>query len=443
MPQLAIIAFVILGYTLVAVRLDRLSISGPMVLVTVGILLGPADLGAISAPADSEPIRVLAELTLALLLFTDASTIGLREAEGVAWLPGRLMAIGLPITIAAGALIGSLLFSDLGIGFALLLGSILAPTDAALSLPLILDLGIPVRIRRAISIESGLNDGIASPFVTLFLAVSVAEETTGTQPWLIEAGLEITIAVIVAVVVGGLGGRLTVIARDRGWASPASISLAVVALAILGYTGASAVGGNGFVAAFVAGIVFRTVTASAEPSVEFAEDIGLAASYIVWLLFGVGLAGPVLLAGLDPFVLVYAVLSLTVVRMGPVALSLLGARLRTDTIALIGWFGPRGLASIVFLLVAYDELGPEHLATTTLVRVATWTILLSVFAHGLTAGPVGALYKRRIARAPAGAWELGEAEEPRIRRRDLLARQPTGSARPPTDSTGPPAAVDR
>ncbi len=424
MPQLALVALVVLGYTLLAVRLDRLSVSAPIVLVTAGALLGPAGLSDVAAPAASEPVRVLAELTLALLLFTDASTISLRDAGRIAWLPGRLLAIGLPLTIAAGALLGWLLFPGLGIGFALLLGSILAPTDAALSLPLLLDRAIPVRVRRTINIESGLNDGIATPFVTFALALAVAEETSGSQHWLVDAGAEIGLAILVAIVVGGLGGRLAVSAREHGWASPASESLAVVALAILAYAGATAIGGNGFVAAFGAGVTFRTATVRAEPSVEFAESIGVAASYVVWLVFGVGLAGPVVAAGLDPTVIGYALLSLTIIRMGPVALALLGTHLRADTVALIGWFGPRGLASVVFLLVAFDELGPLHPATDTLVRAVTWTVLLSIFVHGLSAGPVGARYGRRIARAPVGGWELGGAEEPRVGRGRALARPP-------------------
>ena len=256
---------------------------------------------------------MLAELTLALLLFSDASTIGLREAGGIALLPGRLLAVGLPLTIAGGAFVGWLLFPALGLGFALLVGSILAPTDAALSLPVLLDRAIPVRIRRVINIESGLNDGIATPFVTLSLAIAVAEETAGSQHWLIVAGEEIALAIVVALVVGGPGGRLTAEARRRGWASRASESLAVVALAILAYAGAVAIGGNGFVAAFGAGIASGP-RPRCGPSVEFAESIGLAGSYLVWLLFGIVLAGPAIAAGLDAAVVGYALLSLTLVR---------------------------------------------------------------------------------------------------------------------------------
>ncbi len=425
MPQLALVALAILAYALTAVRLDRLSISGPLVLVAVGVVLGPAGVGALTAPATSEPFRVLAELTLALLLFSDASTISLREAGGIAWLPGRLLAFGLPLTILGGALVGWLLFPALGVGFALVLGSILASTDAALSLPVLLDRAIPVRIRRAMNIESGLNDGIVAPFVTLSLAVAVAEETAGNQSWLLESGKEIALAIVVAIVVGGLGGRFASEARSRGWASKASESLAVVALAIFAYAGATAVGGNGFVAAFGAGIAFRTAAPRSEPSVELAESIGLAASYLVWLVFGVALVGPAVRAGFDAALIGYALVSLTVVRMVPVAISLVGTRLRPDTIALIGWFGPRGLASVVFLFVALDQLGPADPRTDILVRAVTWTVLLSVLLHGSSARPVSAWYGRRIARAAAGDWERGGADEPRISRRHSWARPPS------------------
>ncbi len=429
MPQIAIIALVILGYTLLAARLDRLSVSGPMVLVTIGALLGPSVVGAVAAPVTSEPVQLLAEITLALLLFSDASSIGLQQAGSIAWVPGRLLAIGLPLTIGAGALVGWFMFPALGLGFALLMGSILAPTDAALSLPVLVDRAIPVRVRRAINIESGLNDGIATPFVTLFLAVVVAEQTSASQHWLADAAVEIALAVLVAIIVGGFGGRLIARARRLGWASTASESLAVVSLAILAYAGATTIGGNGFVAAFAAGVFYRTATAAAEPSVEFADWLGLAGSYLVWLVFGIGFVGPLLAGGIDPAVLLYAVLSLTIVRMGPVALSMIGSHLRADTVALVGWFGPRGLASVVFLLVAFDAMGPAHPASLTLIHVVTGTVLMSVFLHGLSAGPLGALYGRRMATASAGTWELGQADEPQLRHQLLTPPQVAGRAR--------------
>ncbi len=439
MIELALVALLFAAYALVAVRLDRWSVSGPMALVATGALLGPAAVAILPTVTETDAVRLLAELTLAIILVTDASTISLREAEGIARLPARLLAVGLPLTIAAGAFVGYLLFPDLGIGFALLLGTIVAPTDAALALPFITDLRLPVRVRRTVNIESGLNDGIATPFVTLFLAVTAAEEGITSRDWLASAVAEMLIAVAVAAVVGGGGGWLLAAARRRRWTTATSEQLFVVAIAILAYCGASAVGGNGFVAAFVAGIAFRTAAGRVEPATEFAEVLGLAASYLVWLIFGISLVGPIVALGFDPVYLVYAVVSLTVVRMAPVAVALARSRLRPDTVAVIGWFGPRGLASIVFVLVAIETLGLDHPATDTLVRAATWTILLSVVAHGLSARPLAALYARRLATAPATAPELEAAEEPRVPGRHVLRRSAvrygaggTGIARPET-----------
>ena len=259
--------------------------------------------------------------------------------------------------------------------------------------------------------------------MTLALAIAVAEEPSGGLAH--RPGEEIALAVVVAIVVGGLGGRLMDRSPQAGLGVESRPNrLAVVALAIFAYAGATAIGGNGFVAAFGAGIAFRTATAPSEPSVEFAESIG--SGGVIPRMAAVrgrpcrsGDRGRVRRALVG-----YALLSLTIVRMVPVAIALVGARLRPDTVALIGWFGPRGLASVVFLLVAFDDLGLAHPATETLLRVVTWTVLLSVFLHGLTAGPVGAWYGRRIARAPPGEWELGGADEPRISRRHSLARRP-------------------
>ena len=430
MPQIAIVALIILGYTLLAARLDRLSVSGPMILVAIGAVLGPSGVGAFAAPVTSESVQLLAELTLALLLFSDASSIGLRQAGSIAWVPARLLAIGLPLTIAAGALVGWLLFSALGLAIRPPDGRHPGADGRGAEPAAAHEWGDPVRVRRAINIESGLNDGIATPFVTLFLAVVVAEQASASQHWLIDAAVEIALAIVVAIVVGGFGGRAIAQARRRGWATPASESLAVVSLAVLAYASATTIGGNGFVAAFAAGVFYRTATAGAEPSVEFADWIGVAGSYLVWLVFGIGFVGPVLAEGFDPAVLVYAALSLTIVRMGPVALSMVRSPLRPDTVALIGWFGPRGLASVVFLLVAFDQMGPAHPASVTLVHVVTWTVLMSIFLHGLSAGPVGAFYGRRMAGAPTGAWERGEADEPQLRHR------PTTPVRAAADAPG-------
>ena len=406
-------------YALVAGRLDRWSVSAPIVLLSSGIVLGEGGLKVMHITAGAESVRVVAELTLALLLFTDASTIRVREAGGDVKLPGRLLGIGLPLTIALGTLIARLIL-PVSWAEAALIASILAPTDAALGLPVVTNTAVPARIRRALNIESGLNDGIATPVVVFFLAVVSAE--AAHQRWILGGVREIVVAVAFGVALGAGSGWLAARARRAGWTTPLSEALVVLSVALIAYEGAVAMQANGFVSAFVAGIAFGAAAGAAfHGATEFTEEIGLFASFAVWVICGAVLVGPVLRQGVHLRAVVYAVLSLTVIRIAPVAVAVVGMRLRPVTVAFLGWFGPRGLASVVFTLLAYEGLhgGPQ---ATAIAEVAAWTILLSVFAHGLSAGPLAARYGRSIAAAPAGAPELEDAAQPPIRRRSLHER---------------------
>ncbi|MGB7806517.1 MAG: cation:proton antiporter [Actinomycetota bacterium] len=419
MTGVAILSGVFVLYALMASRLDRLSISAPMVFVFTGVILGSGVTDLIDISLTSEPVLLVVEVTLALLLFADASTIRLREVEDDARLPSRLLLIGLPLTIAFGTVIGALLFPAAGWAAAALIGSILAPTDAALGLAIFTNPEVPSRIRRALNVESGLNDGIATPFVALFLTVLVSEEAGSAGDWLLEAGKEIGLGLIVAVGLGLIGARLFRAAQQHGSISGVSEQLGIVSLALLAYFGSVAIGGNGFIAAFVGGLTFGTSTqGSLRQPTEFTETLGLFLSFFVWSVFGAIFVGPVLTARLGAAAIVYAVLSLTLVRMVPVAISLVGTRLRFDTVALMGWFGPRGLASVVFTLVAVEAIHESGAAFDAIVEVATWTILLSVLAHGLTAGPLSRAYGRRIQGA-GDVPELSDVPEPRIRRRKI------------------------
>ena len=305
---------------------------------------------------------------------------------------------------------------------AALTAAILAPTDIALGLSVVTNRAVPVRIRRALNVESGLNDGIATPFVTLFLLVVAAEESVGAADWAAEALRELGFALVVGAVIGIVAGRAVSAAHRRGWTTPASEELAVLALALLSYGASVAVGGNGFVAAFVGGILFGAATKRrlTEPT-EFAENVGLFSSFLVWALFGAFIAGPALRDGFDGHAIAYALLSLTVVRMAPVALALFGTKWRSDTVAFVGWFGPRGLASVVFLLITIQDL--HETAITAPVAAVTWTILLSVLLHGLSAGPLARVYGERVSSATPGIPELAGAPELRVRRRDLSQRE--------------------
>ncbi len=420
MNGLTILAAFFVVYALAASRLERWSITAPIVFMTAGLLLGPSVLNVLPFRIGDEVSLTLTELTLALLLFADASTVRLREVEGDVQLPGRLLLLGLPLTIAMGTLVAGLMFHAEGWAAAAVIGTILAPTDAALGLPVFTDPAVPVRIRRALNVESGLNDGLATPFLALFLALLVSEEGIGAGWWLVKASEQIALAFAAALVVGVLGGAVYSAASERGWTSQVSEQVAILALALLAYAGSIAIGGNGFVAAFVAGILFGATTGvRAHRSVEFTETFALFLSFGVWTIFGALLAGPVLTGSFHVLPIVYAVLSLTVIRMLPVALAWLGLGLRRETIAFAGWFGPRGLASVVFTILTLHTLHRGAIAADTIVEVATWTIVLSVLAHGVTASPLARRYGASIARVTGPAPELVSVPEPRVRRRWL------------------------
>jgi len=420
---LAVFTILLAVYGGVGILLGRWSITMPMVFVIIGVLVGPYGLSLLPIKPGDETVRTLTELTLALLLFADASTIDFGSLRHDAHLPLRLLSLGLPVTIGLGALVAWLLFPAQGLGFALLVGAILAPTDAALGLPIFTNPNVPVRIRRALNVESGLNDGLATPFVTLFITLAVAEEgTTPVNGWLVSALTQVAVATAVGVVVGVVGGKLLDIAHQRKWTYGAPLQFAVLALALTAYLGSVALGGNGFVAAFVAGIAFGAVTRNRlAESADYTETTGTLLSLFVWTIFGAVFIVPAALLSFDWRAVGYAILSLTLIRMLPVALSLVGLHFRRDTVGLMGWFGPRGLASVIFGLLAFDSLTGAGKEAGLLAAVVTWTILLSVLAHGLSAQPLAAWYARRLKGAPADAPELIDVPEIQIRSDILLS----------------------
>jgi len=417
----AIFALLIVVYAALAVQLGRWSITMPMVFVAAGFLLGPGGIGLLPISPELEGVKEVTEITLALLLFADASTLNLRGVRDDAALPGRLLLLALPLIILLGTLLASGLLPDEDWAFAALIGAILAPTDAALGLAIFTNPQVPVRIRRALNVESGLNDGIAAPFVTLFVAFAAATEIHAPRGlWLSLALSEIGLAVAVGTAVGIAGGWLLMQTSRRSWTSPISIQIAILGLAMLAYFGSVLIYGNGFIAAFVGGIVFGAMTRNrfTEPT-EFTENAATVLSVLVWGIFGGLLVTKALAYTTDWRPIVYAILSLTVVRMVPVALSMIGTRLRPDTIALMGWFGPRGLASVVFTLLAFLRFEEAGHPIDTLVTVSVWTILLSVLAHGVSAKPLAAWYARRLEAASGSPVELAELPELRQRRHVL------------------------
>jgi NhaP-type Na+/H+ or K+/H+ antiporter len=412
---LAVFFGMVVLYGAASVWLGRFSITIPIVFVAVGVLLGPQELVA------SKDVELLTEMTLALLLFADASTLHFREVRDDARLPGRLLFIAMPLVVVLGGLVAYGFFPGEGLAFAFLLATILAPTDAALGLPIFTNPRVPVRIRRALNVESGLNDGIATPLVALFTALALTEETHQTGGWLLSALGDIGIGVGAGVAAGLLGGWLFAAAIRRGWTSTTGEQMGNLALALCAFWASKALGGNGFVAAFVGGLLFGYATRERlHVATEFTETSGTLLSLFVWAVFGANLVLPLF----QPFrslELLYALLSLAVIRMIPVAISLIGTHLRGDTVLMMGWFGPRGLASVVFTLIAYESFHKAARTFDTLAAVAAWTILLSVLLHGISAVPLANGYAHRLETADPAAPDLIDVPELGIRRRDPLS----------------------
>jgi sodium/hydrogen antiporter len=409
-----------LVYALLARRLERVGVTAAMVFVAAGVLLGGAGLGLVQVDPHARWVLVVAEVTLSLILFSDAARLRLREV-GADRIPVlRLLGIGLPLTVVAGMLLVVAVFPDRGWVAAALVAAILAPTDAALGSAVVRDRRVPRRVRRILSVESGLNDGLATPLVTVLVAVAASQAgLLGEESWERRAISALAIAVVLGAAVGRGGGALLGWCRRRGWTSPLSVQVAVLALALLCYVGATALEANGFVAAFVGGLVLATTVGveTAEEELAFTESLGLLGSYAVWLAFGAAMVGPAIGRMSGGTVLV-ALGALTVARLVPVLVATARAGWSPPTVAFVGWFGPRGIATVIFALVALESLGRTALADHVL-DVASITVLVSIVAHGLTARPLAARYGTWASGLPAGAPELADGAEPSWRRLGL------------------------
>jgi NhaP-type Na+/H+ or K+/H+ antiporter len=371
-------------WSVIAGRMERWNISAPMWFVAVGWLVANGPGHAVALSLNSEGIKLVAEFALAIVLFGDAAGVRLRALGLDAGLPSRLLVGGLPLTVAFGTLAAHLLFPSLSWWVCAVIGASVAPTDAALGAPIIEDRRVPERIRRVLNVESGLNDGIVTPMVKFFL-VAAAVGTSLDQGSERHALAALALGVVGGVVVGCLGGWSMTIATRHGWASAAARPVGILALAVLSYSVIVQMDGNGFVAAFVAGLAYgATSDRGSDEALELTHQTGGYLASVVWFIFG-ALMLPQLrhLTWRD---IVFAVAALTVVRMVPVALSLIGSGLDRSSIAVIGWFGPRGLASVVFALMAVEALeGPIALKADVAI---TATITLSVLLHGATAAPI-------------------------------------------------------
>ena len=379
-----ILATFILGFGLLSGRLQSTIITPPMVFVGFGILLYTTNI--IHLDLENEVVRLLAELTLIMILFEDASRINLSLLRKHYQIPARLLAIGMPLTIGLGAIIAVILFPNFSIWEACILAVILAPTDAALGQAVVSNPRVPSRIRQALNVESGLNDGIAVPVILIF--ISLASSVEGGQSvnyWIGFVGGQLILGPIVGIALGYIGGQLIQWGTRNGWMDSNFQRLSGVALALLCFSVAELVGGNGFISAFVAGLVFGNTARSICHCVhEFMEAEGQLLGLFTFLLFGLVMV-PAATNMITPTIILYALLSLTLIRILPTFISMIQMKLQVDTLAFLGWFGPRGIASVIFGLqvLEHDQLAHAE----EIFAIAVITILISVYAHGLTAVP--------------------------------------------------------
>jgi sodium/hydrogen antiporter len=387
-------------------RLSNSPITPAMVVVAIGILAGPLVLDDLTVGPSSSTVRRLAEATLAVVLFSDSSRIDLRALRREVSIPARLLGIGLPLTIVLGALVAHLLFGSFSLSEALILGVILAPTDAGLGSAVVTDSRLPQRVRQSLNVESGLNDGICVPLLLIVLAT--ASGAGGPLHPAKVIGEEIGYGLVGGVAAGLLAASIVVFAGGRQLIDDAWQQIIPVAAAALAYGIATALGGSGFIAAFVAGILFGLIAREhLTGTMRFTDETGALLDAVTFLVFGAVLLGPAF-EHVSWQIALYAVLSLTIVRMLPVAISLLGTRARAPTVAFIGWFGPRGLASIVFAVIVEDT---HQAHSGTLLTACYLTVGLSVLVHGLSAAPLVSRYAAWY-RAAAGERKPAMESEP-------------------------------
>jgi NhaP-type Na+/H+ or K+/H+ antiporter len=387
------VAVAVLAVAAISRPLTGTPVTPAMLFVLIGVLAGPQVLDDLAPVPTGEAVRTLAEATLTVVLFSDAARIKLPALRREYAVPLRLLAIGLPLTIALGALLAAVFFGSFTTAEALVLAVLLAPTDAALGQAVVTEPRLPSRISQGLNVESGLNDGICVPILFIVLASAEVESNTTSGHHALSIVLEeIGYGLVGGIAAGLLAGALMVFGTRKNTITEPWLQVIPVAGAALAYGLAAALGGSGFIAAFLAGGIFGRLAGSlADDAARFSEEVGDLLDGVTFVVFGAVLLGPAL-PHLTFKVIAYAVLSLTLVRMLPVAIAMLGTRARAPTVSFLGWFGPRGLASIVFAVIVVQQ---SHLPQTNTILLVTYTTVgLSVFAHGITAAPLADRYAR-------------------------------------------------
>ncbi len=403
MTTAAIFVLLLFKYALVSKRVSQTPITAPILFTAAGMVLSSHWMRVIAAGVTNNVFLRLAELGLVLLLFTDASQTDLTVLRNIGTLPGRLLSVGMLLTILLGGIFARLVFPGLSIWEAGILSAILASTDAGLGQVVVTSPRVPMSVRQALNVEAGLNDGLSVPFMLFFMAIAAAKIEGGAASLLQFMGEQLGLGVVVGIAVGLIGGWLLRTATRRGWLAESFQQIAVVTLPLLCLLLAEMVDASMFIASFVAGLAIQIPFKEAgKHSVEFAEEWGQMFNLAVFFMFGMIVVR--YWSQFTPASWVYAVLSLTVVRMLPVAVALIGTHLSRPSVIFMGWFGPRGLASIVLGLVYLEQ--ELHLPGEPAIRAAVMaTVVLSIFLHGLSAMPGISIYARKVAALDSSAPE--------------------------------------
>lgn len=417
--ELALIAIFFLLFANFSGKIEKSIFSGPMIFAFAGLLFSPYLFNSIDLELDNRAIQFVAEFTLMILLFTDASRINISSLKKEHTLPLQLLGISLPLTILLGGLIALAMFNFLEFSTALILGAILAPTDAALGQAVVSYEKLPVRIRQTINVESGLNDGIALPFLLLFIAIATdAENASGADNivyWLGFAGKQIGFGVLVGIIIGYTGGKFVSYCQDKGIASKTFTDLSAVVLAILSFSVTEAIEGNGYIAAFIAGLTLgNTSKHICEGVFDFAETEGQLLTLLTFLFFGSLIIIPTF-QSFSIEMLIYSLLSLTLIRILPVFIGLFKDKLNFETILFVGWFGPRGVATILYGILILNNSQIPH--KDFIFQTAMLTVILSIIVHGITAMPWSVAYAKRINKnAPTETGEHKKVSEMPVKR---------------------------
>jgi len=392
--ELAILALFVFCYSLIAGRVERAAASGPIVFVAAGFLMGPLGLAWFDGDVSRTELRVIADLTLALILFIDAANADFGILKRQFRIPTRMLLFGLPGVIFLGTITAALLFDTLSLFEAAILGTMLAATDAALGKGVIANRSVPTQIREGLNIESGLNDGLCVPVLFVFIALALGSSAEGGSTMLaLKLVLqELGIGLVVGLILTAAGIWALRWCQGRGWVTDIWKQVTVAALAIACFSVAQSLHGSGYIAAFSGGLLFGFKAKEATHRLVLAaEGTGETLALTTWFIFGSAFLGQ----SFQNFtweMLVYAFLSITVIRMLPIFLSLSGTGESTVSKLFLGWFGPRGLASIVFAIIVGNKGVPGgHF----IAMVVVLTVFFSLVAHGISANPLAHLMGKK------------------------------------------------